>query len=171
MSGRPIPGLPPPQPIPIRERSSILFVEKGRLDVLDGAFVLVDENGIRTHMPIGGLVCLMLEPGTRVSHSAVVLAARAGTLLIWVGEGRGKTLCGRPARGCPRRSVAAPGSACAGRRPAFACGAQDVRPSVSGRPAGTALGGSAAWHRRREGAGDLPATRTTPWREMGRTTI
>jgi CRISPR-associated protein Cas1 len=33
-----------------------------------------------------GVVCLMLEPGTRVSHAAVALAARAGTLLIWVGE-------------------------------------------------------------------------------------
>ncbi|MGG5811244.1 type I-E CRISPR-associated endonuclease Cas1e [Falsiroseomonas sp. CW058] len=86
MSARPLPGLPPPQPIPIRERASILFVERGRLDVLDGAFVMVDEGGVRTHIPIGGLVCLMLEPGTRVSHAAVALAARAGTLLIWVGE-------------------------------------------------------------------------------------
>ncbi len=86
MSGQALPGLPPPRPIPIRERSSILFVEKGRLDVLDGTFVLVDEKGVRMHIPIGGLVCLMLEPGTRVSHMAVVLAARAGTLLIWVGE-------------------------------------------------------------------------------------
>jgi CRISP-associated protein Cas1 len=80
------PGLPPPRPLPLKERASILFVEKGRLDVLDGAFVLVDENGIRTHIPIGGLACLMLEPGIRVSHMAVALAARAGTLLIWVGE-------------------------------------------------------------------------------------
>jgi CRISPR-associated endonuclease Cas1 subtype I-E len=63
-----------------------MFVEKGRLDVLDGAFVMVDEGGIRTHIPVGGIVCLMLEPGTRVSHAAVALAARAGTLLIWVGE-------------------------------------------------------------------------------------
>jgi CRISP-associated protein Cas1 len=86
MSGRPMPGLAPPRPIPIRERSSILFIEKGRLDVLDGAFVVLDETGIRTHIPVGGLVCLMLEPGSRVSHAAVVLAARAGTLLIWVGE-------------------------------------------------------------------------------------
>jgi CRISPR-associated protein Cas1 len=54
--------------------------------VLDGAFVLVDEAGVRVHIPIGGVVCLMLEPGTRVSHAAVALAARAGTLLIWVGE-------------------------------------------------------------------------------------
>lgn len=86
MSGRPLPGLPPPRPIPIRDRASILFVEKGRLDVLDGAFVMVDEGGVRTHIPVGGLVCLMLEPGSRVSHAAVALAARAGTLLIWVGE-------------------------------------------------------------------------------------
>jgi CRISPR-associated protein Cas1 len=28
----------------------------------------------------------MLEPGTRVSHAAVALAARAGTLLVWTGE-------------------------------------------------------------------------------------
>ncbi len=83
---RPMPGLPPPRPIPIRERASILFIEKGRLDVLDGAFVVVDETGVRTHIPVGGIVCLMLEPGTRTSHAAVALAARAGTLLIWVGE-------------------------------------------------------------------------------------
>jgi CRISPR-associated protein Cas1 len=86
MSGRALPGLPPPRPIPIRERASILFIEKTKLDVLDGAFVLVDDAGIRTHIPVGGIACLMLEPGTRVSHAAVALAARAGTLLIWVGE-------------------------------------------------------------------------------------
>ena len=44
------------------------------------------QSGVRTHIPVGGFACLMLEPGTRVSHAAVALAARAGTLLIWVGE-------------------------------------------------------------------------------------
>jgi len=81
-----MPGLPPPRPLPLKERSSILFIEKGQLDVLDGAFVVVDKNGIRTHIPVGGLACLMLEPGARISHAAVVLAARTGTLLVWVGE-------------------------------------------------------------------------------------
>ena len=38
--------LPPLKPIPIKERLSILFVEKGNLDVLDGAFVVVDVTGI-----------------------------------------------------------------------------------------------------------------------------
>ena len=78
--------LPPLKPIAIKERLSILFVEKGHLDVLDGAFVVVDKNGVRTHIPVGGVACLMLEPGTRTSHAACALAARVGTLLVWVGE-------------------------------------------------------------------------------------
>lgn len=78
--------LPPLKPIPIKERLSVLYIEYGQLDVLDGAFVVVDKNGVRTHIPVGGVVCLMLEPGTRVSHAACALAARAGTLLVWIGE-------------------------------------------------------------------------------------
>jgi CRISPR-associated protein Cas1 len=80
------PPLPPLKPIPIKDRVSVLFLEKGRLDVLDGAFVLVDKKGVRTHIPVGGVACLMLEPGIRVSHAAAVLSARVGCLLVWVGE-------------------------------------------------------------------------------------
>jgi CRISP-associated protein Cas1 len=79
--------LPPLKPVPIKDRMSVLFIERGNLDVLDGAFVVVDKNGIRTHIPVGGVACLMLEIGTRVSHAAVNLAARVGTLLVWIGEG------------------------------------------------------------------------------------
>jgi CRISPR-associated protein Cas1 len=79
--------LPPLKPIPIKDRVSVIFVEKGQVDVLDGAFVVVDKNGVRTHVPVGGVACLMLEPGTRVSHAAVVLAARVGCLVVWVGDG------------------------------------------------------------------------------------
>jgi CRISPR-associated protein Cas1 len=78
--------LPPLKPIAIKERLSILFIDKGHLDVLDGAFVVVDKSGVRTHIPVGGVACLMLEPGTRTSHAAVALAARVGTLLVWVGD-------------------------------------------------------------------------------------
>lgn len=81
------PILPPLKPIPMKDRVSIIFVEKGNLDVLDGAFVVVDKNGVRTHIPVGSVACLMLEPGTRVSHAAVNLAARVGCLLVWVGDG------------------------------------------------------------------------------------
>ena len=78
--------LPPPKPIAMKERVSMVFVEKGQIDVKDGAFVVIDETGIRTHIPVGSVACIMLEPGTRISHHAVALASRAGTLLVWVGE-------------------------------------------------------------------------------------
>ena len=78
--------LPPLKPITMKERVSILFIEYGQIDVIDGAFVVIDKNGVRTHIPVGSIACLMLEPGTRVSHAAVALAARVGTLLVWVGE-------------------------------------------------------------------------------------
>ncbi|MBL3600109.1 MAG: type I-E CRISPR-associated endonuclease Cas1 [gamma proteobacterium endosymbiont of Lamellibrachia anaximandri] len=78
--------LPPLKPIAMKERISMLFIEKGEIDVLDGAFVVIDKTGVRTHIPVGSVACLMLEPGTRVSHRAAALAARVGTLLVWVGE-------------------------------------------------------------------------------------
>ncbi len=78
--------LPPLKPIAMKERISMIFVEYGQIDVLDGAFVVIDKKGVRTHIPIGSVACIMLEPGTRVSHRAAALAARVGTLLVWVGE-------------------------------------------------------------------------------------
>ncbi len=53
--------------IPIKERSSMLALRYGRLDVEDGAMMLVDKTGTRKQIPLGGLACLLLEPGTTVT--------------------------------------------------------------------------------------------------------
>ncbi|WP_018416863.1 type I-E CRISPR-associated endonuclease Cas1e [Teredinibacter turnerae] len=76
----------PLKPIPIKNRMSLVFVEYGQIDVKDSAFVVIDKTGIRTHIPVGSVACILLEPGTRVSHAAIKLAATVGTLLVWVGE-------------------------------------------------------------------------------------
>jgi CRISPR-associated protein Cas1 len=79
--------MPPLKPIPMKDRMSMIFVGRGQIDVRDGAFVVVDEvNGERMHIPVCSVACLLLEPGTRVSHAAVKLASTVGTLMIWVGE-------------------------------------------------------------------------------------
>jgi len=70
----------------MKDRVSMIFLEHGQVDVIDGAFVLLDKNGVRTHIPVGSVACIMLEPGTRVSHAAIKLAATVGTLMVWVGE-------------------------------------------------------------------------------------
>ena len=75
------------RPIPLKERAGLVFLQYGELDVIDGAFVLAQEQGVRVQIPVGGLAGVMLEPGTRITHAAVSLAARVGCLIIWVGEG------------------------------------------------------------------------------------
>mgnify|MGYP000116371238 CR=1 FL=1 len=32
-------GVPPPKPIPLKDRAALVFVERAQIDVLDGAFV------------------------------------------------------------------------------------------------------------------------------------
>lgn len=64
----------------------MIFIQYGQIDVQDGAFVVIDKTGVRVHIPVGSVACIMLEPGTRVSHAAVHLASTVGTLLVWVGE-------------------------------------------------------------------------------------
>jgi len=84
------PPIIPLKPIPMKDRISMIFVYYGRIDVKDGAFVVINEvdgeDLERKHIPVGSVACIMLEPGTRISHAAVKLAAVTGTLLIWVGE-------------------------------------------------------------------------------------
>jgi CRISPR-associated protein Cas1 len=81
------PDLPKLKPIPIKERVSLFFVSPGHVDIQDGAFVIIDKQGVRKQLPVGGVACLLLEPGTRISHAAVAMAAKVGTLLLWVGQG------------------------------------------------------------------------------------
>jgi CRISPR-associated protein Cas1 len=76
----------PLKPIPLKDRNSMIFIGMGQIDVKDGAFVVIDKISERMHIPVGSVACIMLEPGTRVSHAAIKLASTCGTLLIWVGE-------------------------------------------------------------------------------------
>lgn len=80
-------GPRPPRPIPLKDRSSFAWVARGRIDVEDGAFVVADDAGVRTQIPIGAVACVFAEPGTVVTHAAIALAARVGTLFVWIGEG------------------------------------------------------------------------------------
>ena len=103
-------GLPPPKPIPLKDRSTLVFVERAKLDVEDGAFVAINADGTRTHIPVGGLAGLMLEPGVRISHAAVALAARRACACIRRANPAARaptSCCGkRPPRWIQRRACA-----------------------------------------------------------------
>lgn len=72
--------------IPLKDRSSYIYVEHCIIDVRNSAFVMQDLEGNTFGAPLGILACLMLGPGTSVTHAAVKLAADVHCLLLWVGE-------------------------------------------------------------------------------------
>jgi len=38
----------------------MVFIQYEQTDVLDGAFVLIDKTGIRTHIPVDSIACIRL---------------------------------------------------------------------------------------------------------------
>jgi CRISPR-associated protein Cas1 len=76
----------PIKPVQIKERSSIIFLDKGSVGVAAGSMVLTDSEGTKTGIPVGMVTCIMLGPGIKISHAAVSLASSCGTLLLWSGD-------------------------------------------------------------------------------------
>lgn len=72
--------------VPLKDRSTYVVVERGTLDVEDGAFIVRDFRGVRASIPVGTIACLMIAPGTTITHAAVKLASEVRCLLIWIGE-------------------------------------------------------------------------------------
>lgn len=83
-----IPGARPPDPrelVRIAERISFLYVEHALISRADSAVTLTSDRGA-VHIPAAQLGCLLIGPGCRVTHHAVMLLADSGTTAAWVGE-------------------------------------------------------------------------------------
>lgn len=64
---------------------SFLYLEHCRVDVVEDSVAAVDERG-QVPIPVAGLTTLLLGPGTRVSHRAMMTIADHGCGVVWVGE-------------------------------------------------------------------------------------
>lgn len=71
--------------MPQHNRLSIVYAERGYLE-LDGNAVVLRQDETKTHIPVGSVSVVMVEPGTVVTHAAVRACAESGCLLVWVGE-------------------------------------------------------------------------------------
>lgn len=72
--------------IPVSERISFVYAERGYLEADGHALVLRRETG-SIQLPIGNVTAILVLPGTVVTHAAVKVCAREGCLLMWIGEG------------------------------------------------------------------------------------
>lgn len=83
-----IPGVRPARPselVRVRDRLSFVYVERATIGRDDSAITATDDAGV-VHIPAASLGALLLGPGTRVTHQAMVLLADSGSTAVWVGE-------------------------------------------------------------------------------------
>lgn len=85
---KPVPG---PRPSDIQElvrvqdRLSFVYVERGVIHRDGNAITVTDERGT-IHVPSAAIGALLLGPGTRVTHQAMVVLSDSGSTAVWVGE-------------------------------------------------------------------------------------
>ena len=73
----------------LRDSISYLYIEHAIIERDENAIVSISEEG-RTPIPVSGVTCLLLGPGTNVTHAAIRIMAESGCMVIWCGEGIGR---------------------------------------------------------------------------------
>ncbi len=85
---KPVPGA---RPSDVRElgrvgdRLSFVYLERGVVHRDANAITVTDERGT-VHIPSAMIGALLLGPGTRVTHQAMMVVADSGATTVWVGE-------------------------------------------------------------------------------------
>ena len=70
----------------VTDKYPFIYLERGRLEIDDSSIKWVDAQGAWLRLPVATLNCLLLGPGTTVTHEAIKVAAAANCSVCWVGE-------------------------------------------------------------------------------------
>lgn len=70
----------------IKDKYPFIYLERGRLEIDDSSVKWLDCDGNVVRLPIATINCLLLGPGTTVTHEAIKVTAAANCSVCWVGE-------------------------------------------------------------------------------------
>lgn len=70
----------------IKDRWCPIFLEHGRLEVDNFSIKFISSDGSIINIPNAMLSCIVLGPGTTITHSAISICAKTNTPVIWCGE-------------------------------------------------------------------------------------
>jgi CRISPR-associated protein Cas1 len=70
----------------VKNKYPFIYLERGRLEIDDSSVKWIDSEGNVIRLPIATVNCLLLGPGTSVTHEAVKVTAAANCSICWVGE-------------------------------------------------------------------------------------
>ena len=68
---------------------SYLYLEHAIIERQDSAIVAIQKEG-RTPIPIAAMTCLLMGPGTSITHAAIRAICENGCMAIWCGENSGR---------------------------------------------------------------------------------
>lgn len=70
----------------VSSKYPFIYLERGRLEIDDSSVKWIDSSNNVVRLPIATLNCLLLGPGTTITHEAVKIVAAANCSVCWVGE-------------------------------------------------------------------------------------
>lgn len=70
----------------VSSKYPFIYLERGRLEIDDSSVKWIDSEANIVRLPIAMLNCLLLGPGTAITHEAVKVIAAANCAVCWVGE-------------------------------------------------------------------------------------
>lgn len=73
----------------LRDSISYLYLEHAVIEQENSSIVVIQESG-RIPVPISAVTCILLGPGTKVTHAAIKAMAENGCMVVWCGENAGR---------------------------------------------------------------------------------
>ncbi len=69
----------------LRDSISYIYFEHAIIEQEDLSLTAITENG-RIRIPVAATTCVLLGPGTSITHAAIKTAAANGCMIVWCGE-------------------------------------------------------------------------------------
>lgn len=70
----------------IKDRWTPIYLEHGRLEVDKYSVKWIDSSGSVMAIPSAMVSCILLGPGSTITHAAVVSCSKSNTPVVWIGE-------------------------------------------------------------------------------------
>jgi len=70
----------------VKDKYPFIYLERGRLEIDDSSVKWIDCDRNVVRLPIATINCLLLGPGTTITHEAVKVMAASNCSVCWVGE-------------------------------------------------------------------------------------
>lgn len=70
----------------VKDKYPFIYLERGRLEIDDSSVKWIDCDSNVVRLPIATLNCLLLGPGTSITHEAVKVISQSNCGVCWVGE-------------------------------------------------------------------------------------